>query len=92
MEKVIINRLKAIGIAMLVIVSIFIIESVRVLMVYEGMPRECVHAVIEARGGASDVIGTVRYWEAHGEEIVSDIEREYECEEYHRLLRESFAE
>lgn len=92
MGKIIMSRLKGIGVAMLIVIGIFIIESVRVLMVYEGIPRECVHAVIEARGGADDVIGTVRYWEAHGEEIVGDMEREYEFEEYHRRLRESFAE
>lgn len=81
------NAVKRIGIIMSIIIGVFIIESVRVLYVFERLPREVVQAVIEARGGEDDVIGIVRYWEEHGQEIVGDMARAYEFDEYHRQLR-----
>lgn len=81
------NAVKRIGIIMSIIIGVFIIESVRVLYVFERLPREVVQAVIEARGGEDDVIGIVRYWEEHGQEIVGDMARAYEFDEYHRQMR-----
>lgn len=81
------NAVKRIGIIISIVIGVFIIESVRVLWIFERLPREVVHAVIEARGGEDDVIGIVRYWEAHGQEIVEDMARAYDFDEYHRQLR-----
>lgn len=81
------NAVKRIGIIMSIVIGAFIIESVRVLWIFERLPREVVQAVIEARGGEDDVIGIVRYWEAHGQDIVGDMARAYDFDEYHRQLR-----